>query len=179
MSFGIETQTPALARLKFGRLIGEILDRFRVKADGKLKPDRRMWVYSGHDVTLTGVLNVLGMYPVAFGPPYASALLLELWRIDGRPYVKILYRRGWNGTEDVNDTHDAVGLEVPNCGMLCPLERMFELYEHVVPRGSFEEECAVRIDVPSNGARTNGCFGSGWVCAIVLIGLVAATLYSF
>lgn len=61
-----ETGTLALSRLKFGHLLRAILERFREKAAGELRPARqKMWVYSGHDTTLSAMLNTLGLFEVS------------------------------------------------------------------------------------------------------------------
>lgn len=46
-SFSMATNTELLARLKAGFLIREIFDRFTMKANSTLRPDRSLWVYSG------------------------------------------------------------------------------------------------------------------------------------
>lgn len=55
-----------MARLKYGFLIEEILDRFSAKIGSTLSPDRNIWIYSGHDTTLAGVLNTLQLFEVVF-----------------------------------------------------------------------------------------------------------------
>lgn len=62
----LQSWTPQLARLKLGWLLREILERFEAKVTGKLVPARRsMWVYSGHDTTIVGLLNSMNMYNVS------------------------------------------------------------------------------------------------------------------
>lgn len=56
------TQTPEMSRLKFGFLLREILDRFSDKIQSKLMPDRKLWFYSGHDLTIVSLLNIMGVY---------------------------------------------------------------------------------------------------------------------
>lgn len=140
-AFVLDTFTAPMARLKYGRLVREILQRMADKSAGRLEPDRSMWVYSGHDTTLSGVLNTLGLFDAVHAPPYASAVLFELRRVDGRPYVQVFYRRGWATTE-VENRNEAELLAVPMCGTLCPLDRLLKMYAHVLPTGTFEEECA-------------------------------------
>lgn len=62
--FAIPTNTKLLARLKTGFLIREILQRFSMKIDSTLSPDRSLWIYSAHDSTLANVLNTLGLFEV-------------------------------------------------------------------------------------------------------------------
>lgn len=63
-SFATKTITPKLARLQGGFLLKDILDRFANKSKGILKPNRSMWVYSGHDTTVANLLNTLGLFEV-------------------------------------------------------------------------------------------------------------------
>lgn len=65
-SFKIPTITTELAKLKYGFLINEILDRFSAKIGSTLSPDRTIWIYSAHDTTLAGVLNTLQLFEVIF-----------------------------------------------------------------------------------------------------------------
>lgn len=58
----IYTKTPEIARLKFGFLMYEILDRINAKIKSTLQPDRTLWIYSGHDKTIASILNILGLY---------------------------------------------------------------------------------------------------------------------
>lgn len=63
-TFIIETLTPRMARLKYGRLLKEILDEFQRKSDRIQNPDRSVHMYSGHDSTVSALLNMLGLFEV-------------------------------------------------------------------------------------------------------------------
>lgn len=65
LSYVLETYTPQFARLKYGILLKEILERFQKKSDLTLKPNRSAWMYSGHDNTISGLLNLMGLYDVS------------------------------------------------------------------------------------------------------------------
>lgn len=59
------TGTTELKRLRSGFLLQEIFDRFKNKTLSQLSPvNRVMWLYSGHDSTITSVLNTLGLFKV-------------------------------------------------------------------------------------------------------------------
>lgn len=64
-TFATATYTRQMARLKTGPLIKEILERFQQKFEGKLAPDRRVWMYSAHDTTVANVLNTLKIFDVS------------------------------------------------------------------------------------------------------------------
>lgn len=55
--------TTEMKRLKSGFLLKEILDRFENKTLSLL-PDQLMQIYSGHDTTVAGILNALGVFDV-------------------------------------------------------------------------------------------------------------------
>lgn len=72
-------------------------------------------------------------------PPYASCVFFEMYKdaTDESPYVQIFYR---NSTKLAH----MPPLEIPGCGMKCPLTELYKLYYDVLPIKSFEEECALR-----------------------------------
>lgn len=55
---------PITARLKSGFLLKEMLEHFSQKINSTLEPDRSIWFYSGHDITITNMLNSLRLYEV-------------------------------------------------------------------------------------------------------------------
>lgn len=62
--FKTYTDTPQLARLKSGFLLKEILEHFSQKINLTLQPNRSLWIYSAHDITITNMLNALGLFKV-------------------------------------------------------------------------------------------------------------------
>ncbi|XP_065372417.1 prostatic acid phosphatase isoform X3 [Calliphora vicina] len=130
-TFSINTYTRQMARLKTGPLIKEMLERFVDKSKGKLNPNRSLWVYSAHDTTVANVLNTLKLYDV-HSPPYIACIMLEL-RLDDKlqPYVSIFYK---------NTTAEPVPLFIPDCGVACPLNKMFTIYSDILPK-DWESEC--------------------------------------
>lgn len=63
-TFKLDTSTPFFAKIKSGFLLKDILDRFMNKSRAILDPDRSFWVYSGHDTTISRILNTLGILKV-------------------------------------------------------------------------------------------------------------------
>lgn len=68
--------------------------------------------------------------------PTASCLFFELYQSDNDHYVQIFYK---NSTET-----NIPAMEIPKCGTKCPLNKMYELYDEILPKNSFEEECQLR-----------------------------------
>ncbi|KAG4071333.1 hypothetical protein HA402_004037 [Bradysia odoriphaga] len=132
--------TPELARLKQGFLIKEIMDRFSQKIHSTLEPDRKLWLYSAHDLTIVNVLNSLGLFGLfefdlnqPHFPPYGASLHFELFRTSrGEHYFKIFYR---NAEEEYPDP-----ISIPGCGERCSLKQFYDLYSQIIP-GDFEMEC--------------------------------------
>lgn len=82
--FVLPTNTTTLARLNSGFLLREMLDRFDDKINSKLSPNRSIWMYSAHDVTLAGVLNTLGLFKVIFQRNSISNFIIfkfKMWKI--------------------------------------------------------------------------------------------------
>lgn len=154
LCFALNTTTPVLARLKIGFLYREILDRFDQKIASELSPDRTLWIYSAHDSTIASLLNSIGLFKVSniivtkfdlflpslnridfqlHSPPYASSLLIELYRQKNEFYFQIFYR--WSNTEK------PLPLDIPQCGVKCSIAKFRQAYKEIIPTGSYEDEC--------------------------------------
>ena len=72
LSFKLSTYTEEMKRLRGGPIIQSILDHFHNFI--AKNHERKMLMYSGHDTTLSALLNSLGM----FDPPIGKADLFEL-----------------------------------------------------------------------------------------------------
>lgn len=131
-SFATKTNTKKLARLKVGFLLKDIFARFSNVTESTLSPNRKMWIYSGHDTTIGNVLNALGLFEY-HTPPYAACIMFELRIKKGIPYVQIFYRN----TTDLYPP----ALHIPNCGQLCPLKDLYRLYSSILPTEDFDNEC--------------------------------------
>lgn len=60
-----------------GPLLGDMVDHLVKKSNNKLKPDRKLWIYSAHDNTVSSFLNTLNLFDLHC-PPYTATVLLEL-----------------------------------------------------------------------------------------------------
>lgn len=115
------TETPFMKRIKGGALVTDIADKMLMKQSKMLKPDRSIFIYSGHDVTLVNVMNSLGILPQTSRlPDFASALVFELHRSvifgDNEFNVKLLFYR--NSDDDTPKM-----ISIPNCSDPCSLEQ--------------------------------------------------------
>lgn len=54
-----------MKKLKSGYLLKDILGRFSKKLKSTLTPDISLYMYFGHDLTISNMLNSLGLFEVA------------------------------------------------------------------------------------------------------------------
>ena len=71
-----------------GPLISDIHTHMKKKIEGKLKPNRRAWIYSAHDTTIANVLKGLNVFEV-HSPPYSSLILIELKKKNNQHFVEV------------------------------------------------------------------------------------------
>lgn len=63
--FESATHTTEMKKTIAGFLIREMFERFKNKTLGLSDSDRKLYIYSGHDNTITNTLNALGLYDVS------------------------------------------------------------------------------------------------------------------
>lgn len=153
-SFTLSAYTKEMQRLKMGPLLGEMLDHFLKKREGTLSPpQRKLFIYSGHDTTIANMLMTLGVFDPPFNPPYTATILLELHHsTNDDHYVSLLYKNG-TGSQKL------IPLTIPGCLQLCPLDRFSELINPVIPidwksecERHFEDNMAADPDIFSPSA---------------------------
>ncbi|XP_037029689.1 prostatic acid phosphatase-like [Bradysia coprophila] len=146
-TFRLDTSTQFMAKIKGGFLLKDILDRFTNKSKSLLEPDRKLWVYSGHDSTIIRLLNSLGILETV--PNVSTCVLFEMRNINNVPHIEIFWK---------DASAAAVPLRIPNCGLSCPLADFYVLYKNVLPTKSFEEECMVPENERSNAGKNASKF---------------------
>ncbi|XP_050428309.1 prostatic acid phosphatase-like [Adelges cooleyi] len=127
------TKTDLMKKLRSGKLIGEMVRIMRDKMDGRLAPDRKFFAYFSHEQTLIDLFNTLGMkYP--FKPDYGAAAIVELHKIKGEHYVKLMYSKSY-------DSPDFLSLELKEQTSFLPtLEDFIIATENYVPK-NWDKEC--------------------------------------
>lgn len=157
--FVLYASTPEMARFASGFLIKEILEHFTQKVNSTLNPDRVLWLYSGHDYSITNALNSFGLFKevenifisrfslsyVNFTitiyfikqihlPKYASSLAFELYKTNhGGYYVQLFYKKSEGESPQL--------LDIPECGKKCPLDKFDELCQKFIPKNDIDTEC--------------------------------------
>lgn len=79
-----------------GYLVTDILNKMTLKSNNQLKPNRRLFIYSGHDTTLINVLRALNITSQTTNKPdFASSLNFEMHHSRNIPddfEVKVKYQ---------------------------------------------------------------------------------------
>ncbi|XP_037029743.1 prostatic acid phosphatase-like [Bradysia coprophila] len=170
-SFATNTYTPKLARLKVGFLIKEMFQRFSNKSVSLSNPKQSVWIYSAHDTTVANLLNALGLFEL-HTPPYTACVLLELRLKDDVPMVQIFYK---------NSTNDPHPMYIPHCGISCPLEKLYQIYDAIIP-GRFEDECRLSIlTMTYEDAEINASMGfliGGCILLLLVLSVIAILTFS-
>ncbi|VDN31035.1 unnamed protein product [Cylicostephanus goldi] len=124
------------AKLSTGFLTGQLLKELQDKVLGISR--RSMALYSTHDATITSLLYNLGVSNHLL-PPYTTAVLFELHKINEQYFVKVLFR---------NSTEEALPLQLPSCTTLCPWKDFvrFATPRSFHTREEFENACENRRD---------------------------------
>ncbi|XP_037031472.1 prostatic acid phosphatase-like [Bradysia coprophila] len=127
------TGTKFMSRYASGFLLKDILDRFKSKSNNTLTPNRKMWMFSSHDLTLFSFLRSLDLSDNQL-VPYVSTIILEMRKRDDEYYVQIFYKTSDKTPEPI---------QIPGCGTQCPLSKMYEIYDHIIPKKQFDDECEI------------------------------------
>ncbi|XP_077287940.1 venom acid phosphatase Acph-1-like [Arctopsyche grandis] len=133
-SFILNVYNDELKRLKGGPLLKKVITDWSEKAANKLSPKtRKLFVFTGHDSTISNFLLALGAWERQI-PEYGIMILLELYEdIRTKEYGVEVYLKKPSES-------DAKLLKITGCEEHCPLSKVIELTKHVVPV-NWSEEC--------------------------------------
>lgn len=59
---------------------------------------------------------------------------MELRRYKDEHYLQIFYK---------NSDRNPEAMELPECGKACPLSKMYEIYDDILPKNDFSTECGI------------------------------------
>lgn len=76
-------------------------------------------------------------------PSYAACLFFELHQFNGTYHVELYYKQ-----ERGEDKVPLQPLFIPNCGEKCPLSKLYELYQEILPTEDFDTECRLPTALP-------------------------------
>lgn len=78
-NLAVLTENAFMKRVKGGYLVTDVIDKMMAKMKNQLKPNRKIFIYSGHDVTLVNVMRALNIIDqTTRKPDYTAALHFEL-----------------------------------------------------------------------------------------------------
>uniref|UniRef100_A0A1B6MG81 Acid phosphatase n=1 Tax=Graphocephala atropunctata TaxID=36148 RepID=A0A1B6MG81_9HEMI len=129
-SFTLNVYNDELKKLKGGPLLKKILADSETKSKDTANK-RKMFLYAGHDSTVANLMMTLKVWDEQI-PVYNILALVELHQIDNIYGFKIFLR---NSTE-----HEPYLLRVPGCGEFCPLDKLVEITQNVIPK-DLAKEC--------------------------------------
>lgn len=66
--------------------------------------------------------------------PYAGTITVELRKLQNEYYVQIFYK---------NSARNPKPIMIPGCGTACPLSKMYEIYDDIIPKNDFDTECLI------------------------------------
>ncbi|XP_063706342.1 venom acid phosphatase Acph-1 [Culicoides brevitarsis] len=139
-SYTLFTETPYMKKIKGGALFTDILDKMIKKRNGLLSPNRSIFIYSGHDVTLVNIMHAMGILEeTSRKPDYAATLVIELhhsylYRDDME--VRIVY---YYNSEDKFPKE----IQIPGCDHPCSLTNFGKAMSNIVLREDYDEACKI------------------------------------
>lgn len=155
-SYADLVDTKEMLRIKAGPFLELLIEQMLAKVDGTLKPqERKLFLYSAHDWTITNILISLNVWKRQM-PEFAALILFELHQnLETKEYYmevidlkislfktlilkiylkfQLYFQNGPNGPLE--------SLTLPDCSFQCPVDKVLELLEDVLPTGSYEEMC--------------------------------------
>jgi len=138
-----------MARLLAGPLLNQIRANILSRATGQPPASQQLFLFSGHDNNLAGLLKLLNVTASLTQPNYAACLVIELHRAtanSGQRYVHVKWKNSASG-----EPAEFRQVEVMGCGSgLCPIERFMELSEGLVAE-DFVRECGQGLGKGSMG----------------------------
>ena len=136
LSFILNVYNDKLIRLKGGVLLKKLINDWKSVIDGTIKPkERKAFLYIGHDSTIVNLLRALKVWDPQV-PGYAINIFIEFSQDEytNEHGIEVFFR---NSTEPNAVPYQ---LQIPNCDKFCPLNRLIQLTEAVVPV-DWDEEC--------------------------------------
>lgn len=162
------SHTNEMKKIRGGFLIKEILERSKNKTLSFLNPDRLLWIYSAHDLTIVNILNTLNLYDQVIEKmsntihclciyskksKILMLILLIVIQMHIPPFASSLYFELYKrGTEYFiqlfyrrAQTETFPPLKIPNCDIMCPLEQFYKLYYDVLPTDSEDYDTLCKL----------------------------------
>ncbi|KAF8795685.1 Testicular acid phosphatase like protein [Argiope bruennichi] len=116
--------------------IERIIANMDAKINGMIT-NLKFQIYSAHDTTIAVVLDALNLFNM-IAPPYASALLFELFEMpDGVKTVRMLYQNSSKPEEKIDPLQILI---LEGCSEFCPLDFFINFTSPLIPE-DWGREC--------------------------------------
>ena len=141
MEFRYNWDSPVIKRLRGGGLVKEL--NKNIESLVKDRNNRKLYVYSTHDTTLTVLMHALNVYN-GVSPPFGATLLFELHekRNSAQNNTNEYFVRAFYHNETVIDSGIPHSIHWTDCQNLvdCPLNQYLNSTKHLLYE-NFNEEC--------------------------------------
>lgn len=130
--YHLMTNNTAMRRMISGYFLKKILADTKTKIDGGMNPaERKMFIYSAHEMNIATTLLSLEALKLSHVPPYGAYILFEVHNIDGVYGIKLFY-------QNYEHKHP-MALKIPGCDYFCPYDDFYTLVEEILPTS--DEDC--------------------------------------
>lgn len=82
--------------------------------------------------TVLIIIFAYDLFQQLHSPPYAACVMIELRKSTSNQFFISIYYK--------NTTKEPSPMNIPGCGTVCPLDKMYSLYNDVIPK-DWESEC--------------------------------------
>ncbi|GJQ66093.1 hypothetical protein Trydic_g5771 [Trypoxylus dichotomus] len=133
LSLAMFTKTDFMKRMHGGALVKEIIDNIKRKRAGILKPNRKIFLYSGHDLTVVSLMRILG-FGELLKPEFGAAIFIEHHKEEDGDKIKILYK---------TNPYAPPELKIPSyCDKICTLDIFSAEMKKYLPE-DWDKECEI------------------------------------
>lgn len=146
-SYSYDAYTTEMRKIKGGFFLDTLYKQLQSKVDDKLTPtSRKMYIDCAHDWTISNVLNALDVWQTQM-PRFSALIAFELRRHSetGEYFVEIYLQN--------HPDKEPKLLQVPGCGKQCPVAKLLELTNHVLPDAPYTQLCQARGNSNNNVTR--------------------------
>lgn len=72
-------------------------------------------------------------------PLFSSSILFELYQRDTEYFVQVTYRK--------TVSENAEPIKVPNCGLMCPLHKSYDLHKDILPEADLRYPLPFKVQI--------------------------------
>lgn len=97
LNLALYSETEYMKRVKGGVLVKRVLDAMKNITENK--DSTKIYLYSGHDLTIVHVLRALNLTET-IKPDFGASIAFELHTNQTSDFMRIVYRNGWNAAAE-------------------------------------------------------------------------------